>query len=152
MKTAQLALQTFPSLKNITVLIYTDNTTSLLYINKQGDPLSTSDGTSNGNMELVSTIQHLYTGSTCSRNSQQDCRYGIPMHVHQEPMSNQAASIPMDRQDLGTSQCGPIRRPHCASPTKVCLVASGSWHYPHGCVYDELDQTEESVHQPPLGI
>ncbi|CAO3692913.1 unnamed protein product [Rhizopus microsporus] len=115
-------------------------------------PLSTSDRIGNGNMELVSTTQHLYTGSTYSRDPQQDCRYGISTHVHQGLMANQAASIPMDRQDLGASLCGPIRRPHYTSPTKICLVASGSWHYPHGCVYDELDQMEESVHQLPLPL
>ncbi|CEI98273.1 hypothetical protein RMCBS344292_12386 [Rhizopus microsporus] len=63
-------------------------------------PLSTFDGTSNRNMEMVSSTQHLYTGSTCSKDSQQDCRYGISTHVHQEPMANQAASIPMDNIEI----------------------------------------------------
>ena len=36
LKAAQLALKTFKILKNITILILTDNTTSLSYINKQG--------------------------------------------------------------------------------------------------------------------
>lgn len=36
LKAAQLALLTFPKLRNTTVLIRTDNTTSLSYINKQG--------------------------------------------------------------------------------------------------------------------
>ncbi|EIE88314.1 hypothetical protein RO3G_13025 [Rhizopus delemar RA 99-880] len=36
LKAAYLALQTFPTLRNTTVLIRTDNTTSMTYINKQG--------------------------------------------------------------------------------------------------------------------
>ncbi|OBZ81561.1 hypothetical protein A0J61_10392 [Choanephora cucurbitarum] len=36
LKAAQLALHTFPGLMNMTVMIRTDNTTSLSYINKQG--------------------------------------------------------------------------------------------------------------------
>lgn len=45
LKAAFLALQAFPHLANTTVLIRTDNTTSLAYINKQGCrvyPISTS--------------------------------------------------------------------------------------------------------------
>ncbi|KAL0085853.1 hypothetical protein F4703DRAFT_1736853, partial [Phycomyces blakesleeanus] len=36
MKAVQLALQTFPSLQHTSILVRTDNTTSLSYINKQG--------------------------------------------------------------------------------------------------------------------
>ncbi|KAG0732219.1 hypothetical protein G6F66_014694 [Rhizopus arrhizus] len=36
LKAAWLAMQAFPSLKNTTILIRTDNLTSLAYINKQG--------------------------------------------------------------------------------------------------------------------
>jgi hypothetical protein len=42
LKAAFLALQTFPQLKNTTVLLRTDNTTSLSYINKQGEARSHS--------------------------------------------------------------------------------------------------------------
>lgn len=40
LKAAHLALQSFPTLKNTTILIRTDNTTSLSYINKQGETRS----------------------------------------------------------------------------------------------------------------
>ncbi|KAG0753053.1 hypothetical protein G6F24_013216 [Rhizopus arrhizus] len=32
----------------------------------------------------------------------------------------------------------------------VCLLASGSWRYPYGCVYDDVDQMAEPLHQSSL--
>ncbi|KAG0921707.1 hypothetical protein G6F30_014192 [Rhizopus arrhizus] len=65
-------------------------------------------------------------------------------------MANQTSSVSMDTRDLGALLCGPICRPYYASPNKVCLLASGSWRYPYGCVYDDVDQMAEPLHQSSL--
>ncbi|CEP09274.1 hypothetical protein, partial, partial [Parasitella parasitica] len=126
LKAAFLALQTFSLQEHSTVLIQTDNTTSLSYINKQG-----------GTRSLA--LLDLAT----ERSEQQDGRHGISQDLLQESVEDQSLRLPMHNQPMGTLLSRPIRR-------KDDQTATGSGRYLYGCVYHPMDDVSSSLPLPSM--
>ncbi|KAG1452532.1 hypothetical protein G6F56_007795 [Rhizopus delemar] len=104
LKAAQLALQTFKHLHNMTILIRTDNITSMSYNNKQGGTRSLAL------MELATTVWR--------------CRLRVETNLRQEHLANQTVDFPVqDSTTMGTSRYRPVRRPDHSPPTKLRILA-----------------------------
>ncbi|KAG1137203.1 hypothetical protein G6F38_011484 [Rhizopus arrhizus] len=134
LKAAHLALKTFRVPKNSTILIKTDNTTSL----------------SDRSLELVSSPQYNDPGSAYQRNSQHNGGHGVSSNLLQEPMADQTFCIRGAQQDMRSFYNQPLRRPNNEIIAKVRVLASGSGCYPHGCVFHPIDEANESLRKSSL--
>ncbi|KAI9243192.1 hypothetical protein EDC94DRAFT_670997 [Helicostylum pulchrum] len=123
----------FPVPQNSTILIRTDNTTSLSYINKQGGTRSLPL------MELVPGQQYTYP-------STQHCGHGITSKFFQEPMAIETEGFPNDQPLVGPAFNRPLRRQDHQVTTKVRIwmpdpALSTRMHSPfHGTSGRDLSQ------------
>ncbi|KAG0751927.1 hypothetical protein G6F24_013922 [Rhizopus arrhizus] len=136
LKAAFLALQAFLHLTHTTVLIRTDNTTSLAYINKQGGTKSFSL------MTLATTLWKWYT----------QLRSGLRVKkiFYKKSLASETRSVQQPPSvSMGSSRGGSVCRQDKQPPRKVRVVETRSRSMEDRCLHHSLEQSTESVRQPP---
>ncbi|KAI7888890.1 uncharacterized protein EV154DRAFT_592922 [Mucor mucedo] len=110
LKAAFLALQTFPQLNNMRILIRTDNTTSMAYMNKQGYEVITINEISKKPVEVVSTTKNYNTVHSCARSEEHSNRPQVTAPIPQEQLDDTAQNIPRVTTLSGRKRRRPICR------------------------------------------
>ncbi|CEP08910.1 hypothetical protein, partial, partial [Parasitella parasitica] len=131
---AFFALKTFQIPTNSTILIRTDNTTSLSYINNHGGTRSLPM------LELATQVWNWCIQHNIMIQAQ---------HI-KEPMANPSACLPANQPNVGTLLDRPLRRQDNQVVTKVRVLATGSGRYPYGCIYDPMEHLDKAIHKPTL--
>ena len=123
LKAAQLTLQAFLDLNNMTVLIQTDNTTSLSYINKQGrSSIIALDGTIHSTLEVVSSERNSSDGSTCPRGYELGSRLRIPSDFCQKSMEAEDSGLSQTITDLRPTLYRPVCLPDHPPPSEIRIM------------------------------
>ncbi|CEP10416.1 hypothetical protein, partial, partial [Parasitella parasitica] len=131
LKAAQLALKTFHPPPNSTVLIRTDNTTSLTYINKQGGTRS---------LPLLELATEVWTWCL---------RHKIMIQAqHIQGLHNKIADFESRRQFFKNQWM--IKPPDNEVVTKLRVMDAGSRSSLYGCSLDSMDQLPESLRKSSL--
>lgn len=149
LKAAFLALQTFPHLNNMRILVRTDNTTSMLHMNKQGGTRSLPLMELATIMEVVSETRNNDPTESCSRSKKYHSRLRISAPIPQKQLDDQSHGVSATEQH-GKKRCGFFCRSEHPPAYKICLMATRSGKsYPRR-VYHTTGPVCESISQPTL--
>ncbi|KAL1922703.1 uncharacterized protein VTP21DRAFT_10242 [Calcarisporiella thermophila] len=135
LKAVELCLEAFPSLKETTLLIRTDNTTALEYLNNLGGTRSPRLNEIAKKIWTICLERHILISGD----------QGEPSTVYRPP------GIRQDRESLGITLSGPIRgQTHEPSPA-FPLMAPGARSSSNGFPNAGLEQGSEPICQPFVG-
>ena len=125
MMAIRLALkQAITFIRHSCIMISTDNTTLVSYINKQGGTHSTMRR-SLGNSQLVSGTRHRYHCSSHSRQIQHSCRSPIKIRqTYQDRMGSGSNSSEFNIPDAQFSKCGFVCDPIQSQTLIICLSST----------------------------
>jgi hypothetical protein len=91
-----------------------------------------------------------HTSPTYQRHTQCNSRHGISQNLFQEPMANQTGNISGNQSTLGPSLGGSIRRQDNQVITKICVLVPRPGCYSHGCVFDIMEELDDTLRKSSL--
>ena len=141
---AMFGVQAFCKHNQVTsMLLKTDNTTVVAYVNKMGGNMVPDSGaTSKRAVGVVPPEEDSCQSSASARKTQFQCRFPLLPPPGSVRLDSRPRDLQHDRSEVGSFECRPVCDQILNSPTLICQLATRPYGRGNRCFSPRLDSDQ----------